>query len=275
MLHAILINMETDMRVYLTTAELTNPAAADLLSLCIRISIDGKIELEEIKELRRWLRNYEGKGIPAVTYLADIMQRITADKVIDQDELVELQMAIERVVPAVYRTPIVQARRKRDQEKQARRRELRQIQLQHEKESQDRQKSEAIAKAMRLRHDFAKVAGVTFQNDDWTERQDIIAKCRVGETLYFQHDVHNKYSTFATKVLRQNNEQIGHVPEYLAGHVLDQIDSGYGVIGFLSNITGGYGDHPVYGVNILIVYFAKDVSNEEFTSYVKLQLHRL
>lgn len=257
------------MRVYLTKTDLQNPVAKELLALCIRIADDGQITLDEIKELRRWLRANESSEIESVRYLADIMHRITADKVIDRDELIELQMAIERVVPAAYRDPIVKARKNREKEKQARRREIREQEKLKEREERDKQRAEEIRLAKRLRHSFAKVAGVSFRNDDWTERQDVIDKCRAGEMLYFEHDAENRFSTFATKVLRaETNEQLGHVPEYLASHVLEQMEDGYGVIGYITAITGGYGDPPILGVNMLIVYFARDVSNEEYHAYV-------
>jgi hypothetical protein len=51
------------------------------------VAIDGKLDLPEIKELRKWLRaNKENDSIAAIGYLHDIMARITADGVIDRDE---------------------------------------------------------------------------------------------------------------------------------------------------------------------------------------------
>ncbi len=43
------------MRVFLTKSDLQNPAAVELLNLCVRIAEDGQITLDEIKELRRCL----------------------------------------------------------------------------------------------------------------------------------------------------------------------------------------------------------------------------
>ncbi len=178
-------------------------------------------------------------------------------------------MAIERVIPAAYRDPIVQARKKREKEKQARRREIREQEKLKEREERDKQRAEETRLAKRLRHSFAKVAGVSFRNDDWTERQDVIDKCRAGEMLYFEHDAQNRFSTYATKVLRaETKEQLGHVPEYLASHVLEQMEDGYGVVGYITAITGGYGDQPIHGVNMLIIYFARDISSEEYHAYV-------
>ena len=99
------------MRVYLSKTDVATDAGAELLQLCLRITDDGKIDLEEIKSLIRWLRvNWKNESIPAIPYLYDIMKRITADRVIDKDELLELQIAIERVIPTVQRTPAIQER---------------------------------------------------------------------------------------------------------------------------------------------------------------------
>jgi hypothetical protein len=43
------------MRVYLTQPELETEAGKQLLELTIRIAADGKLDLPEIKELRKWL----------------------------------------------------------------------------------------------------------------------------------------------------------------------------------------------------------------------------
>src|SRR5262245_40885547 len=187
------------MRVFLTNAELETEIGKQLLDLTVRIATDGKLDLPEIKEFRKWLRdNKENESIAAIGYLHDIMARIAADGVIDRDELLELQLAIERVVPAARRAPIVQTRKKREDARRERLRETRRIEKEKEKEERKRLREEEHARQMRLRHSFAKVAGVTFPNDDGSERQEIIKRCRPGEQLHLRHDAYNEYSMFAT-----------------------------------------------------------------------------
>ncbi len=98
-------------RVYLTQPELQTETGQQLLDLVVRIALDGKLDLEEIKELRRWLKQNSTSSLPSVAFLHDIMTRITADKVIDRDELLELHLAIERVIPKSHREPILKARK--------------------------------------------------------------------------------------------------------------------------------------------------------------------
>ncbi|HEY2783958.1 MAG TPA: HIRAN domain-containing protein, partial [Fimbriiglobus sp.] len=113
-----------------------------------------------------------------------------------------------------------------------------------------------------------KVAGVTFSNDDGSERQEIIQRCSVGEQLTLRHDAYNAYSMFATQVLRSNGEQLGHAPEYLAERICIELEEGYNPTGILKNITGGTWDKPIRGVNFAVFFFAKDVTDSELRQYV-------
>lgn len=256
------------MRVFLTTPELETEAGKQLLKLTFRIATDGKLDLPEIKELRKWLRdNKSNESVAAIGYLQDIMARITADGVIDRDELLELHLAVERVIPTSHRKSVIQARKQREAARRERLREQRHVEKEKEKQERKRIREEEYARQMRLRHSFAKVAGVTFPNDDGSERQHIIRRCRRGEQLILKHDAYNEYSIFATQVLRTNGEQLGHAPEYLAERIYNELDDGYNVVGLLTDITGGSWDKPTRGVNFVVFFVATDVTNEELRHY--------
>lgn len=256
------------MRVFLTIPDLKTDVGKQLLELTVRIATDGKLDLDEIKELRRWLRdNKDETSIAAVGYLHDIMSRVTADGVIDRDELVELHLAVERVIPKAHRTPVVQARKKRETARRERIQEKRRIEKEKEKEERRLAREEEHARRMRIRHSFAKVAGVTFPNDDGSERQDIIRRCKRGEQLILRHDAYNAHSLFATQVVRANGEQLGHVPEYLAERICGETEDGYNTVCVITGITGGSWDKPTWGVNFAVFFVAKDVTNEELQEY--------
>ena len=70
----------------------------------------------------------------------------------------------------------------------------------------------------------AKVAGVTYENDDGSSRQGIIAKCVEGEELELIREPDNVYDPLATKVCRINGEQLGYVESDFAGNVARAID---------------------------------------------------
>lgn len=256
------------MRVYLTTPELETEVGQQLLEMTVRIATDGRIDLPEIKELRKWLRsNKENESMVAIGYLHNIMDRITADGVIDRDELFELHLAIERVIPAAHRTQVVQARKKREAARTERLKETRRIEKQKEEEEFKQAKAEEYAYRMRLRHTFAKVAGVSFPNDDGSERQDVIRRCKVGEWLTLRHDAYNDYSIFAIQVLRTNGEQLGHAPEYLAERICSEIEDGYEVLGILMDVTGGTWDKPTRGANFAVLIVGKNVPDDELVQY--------
>jgi len=257
------------MRVYLKTSDLESEAGKQLLDLTVHIAMDGKLDLDEIKALRSWLlANASNTQIAAIGYMRDIMTRIAGDGVIDRDELIELHLAVERVVPPSHRAPIVEARKKRDAARRERLKEARKAEREKEIEERRRLREEEYHRTMRLRHTFAKVAGVTFPNDDGSERQAIIRRCKEGEYLTLRHEPDNHYSDFAIQVLRESGEQLGHAPEYLAERICQEDEAGYKAIGVIKNVTGGTPDKPNRGVNFLTVFFSRDVNRDELHKYV-------
>ena len=137
------------------------------------------------------------------------------------------------------------------------------------KEEGKRLREEEYARKMRFRHAYAKVAGVTFPNDDGSERQEIIGRCWVGEGLILRRDTENRFSSDATQVLRASCEQLGHVPEYLAERICHELEAGYKVAGIITDLTGGSWDRPTRGVNFIVFFLAADVIDEEFQQYAK------
>jgi hypothetical protein len=258
------------MRVSLTKSDLKSPYGKQLLDLCTCIAADGKLELEEIKALRRWLReNHAQSNLAAANYLHDVMCRVTADGVIDRDELLELLLAVERIIPVAQRTPIAEARKKRLAAQKAVEKEAKRAEREAQRQNDERRRQEEYRQTTRLRHIFTKVAGVTFQNDDDSERQDIIARCRIAETLSLRHRRDHGFSEYATAVCRVNGEQLGYLPESLAEQVCEEVEAGFSVQGILKNRTGGTADKPTRGVNIIVFLFASDVSQHEREEYVK------
>ena len=256
------------MRTFLTKPEIATEAGKQLLDLCVDIVADGKIDLDEIKRLRRWLRsNKDNNSVNAVSYLDDIMTRITADGVVDRDELLELHLAVERVIPTAIRKQGADQRKKRQAKKRDRDRERKRIQKEAEKEERKRQREEDFRRFMRVRHDFAKIAGVSFPNDDGSERQTIIRNCTAGEQLLLEHDRNNSYSIYATKILRTNGQQLGHAPEYLAQRIVDRLEDGFHVTSLITQLTGGTHDRPTRGVNVLVLYYQSDVASAELNEY--------
>ncbi len=262
------------MRVTLTPEQLATQAGKELLEITVRITLDGKLDAAEIKDLFRWLTANQANGdIAAIPYLRDIILRAAADKVVDRDELMELHLAIERVIPPDFREGIKGARKSQEAAKRDRDREkkrlLREEQKAKEKEERDRLRAEDREKRMRLRHQFAKVSGVSFPNDDGTERQTIVRQCRAGEALMLEHDPNNRYSAYAIKLLRTNGQQLGHAPEYLAERICDEWKDGYKVAAMITEVTGGTVGKEYCGVNFVVFFVADSATADDYARYVQ------
>ncbi len=63
----------------------------------------------------------------------------------------------------------------------------------------------------KVRHFHTKIVGVTHKNADGSNRQKIIRKCGVFETLVFDHEEDNPHDANAVRVCRQNGQQLGYL----------------------------------------------------------------
>ncbi|GAA4841467.1 HIRAN domain-containing protein [Algivirga pacifica] len=69
------------------------------------------------------------------------------------------------------------------------------------------------------------IAGVRYQNDDGSQRQDIIRECKKGERLMLIPDSINQYDKHAIQVLRLNRQQIGFLDMDLAIEVKSRLEA--------------------------------------------------
>jgi hypothetical protein len=70
-----------------------------------------------------------------------------------------------------------------------------------------------------IRAFHTKVAGITHQNDDGSERQRIASQCRPGEPLVLIPDPDNPHDENAIRVCRAYGEQLGFLNSELAPKV--------------------------------------------------------
>ena len=91
-------------QIRLTDDQLQTPDGAELAQICRAILRPGKLDLNGIKALRKWLRaHFKKTKIPAILYLTDLMERIAADGFINQKELTKLEAALIAVLPEAHR----------------------------------------------------------------------------------------------------------------------------------------------------------------------------
>jgi hypothetical protein len=101
-------------RRHLTKSEQTTPKGAELILLCERITVSGRLTEPGIRELIRWLRLNRGVGIPAVEVLTEIVSRIVSDRSVSNTELAELHESIEAILPPTIRKIAVKRRKERE-----------------------------------------------------------------------------------------------------------------------------------------------------------------
>lgn len=98
-------------RVTIAKADRDSGPGAELMALCQRITVGGKLTEDGIKELIRWLRNNGSANLPAKDHLTEVMTKIVADRTVTRDEHQELYRAIESILPPDIRKTIVQQRK--------------------------------------------------------------------------------------------------------------------------------------------------------------------
>lgn len=91
------------------------------------------------------------------------------------------------------------------------------------------------------------VAGESFKNKDGSDRQKIIARLMVGDSVRLEADPGNRHDRHAVKVMAAGG-QIGFLPK---GHHLDAEVAEGRLFGFIAAINEG--DSGMRGVTLLLV----------------------
>lgn len=102
-------------------------------------------------------------------------------------------------------------------------------------------------------HYIIRVAGVSYQNDDGSRRQEILAHCKVPEMLQLVRQPNHRHDTNAIQVRRENGEMLGFVPRDEARLMAPELDEGRRYVAVLTTLDGGYGQKPTRGAGVLIV----------------------
>jgi hypothetical protein len=103
--------VQTVGRITLTKAQLQIPEVQEFVELLVKIAADGVLEYEELQSLTEWLNNHSKSEIPAIRFMFDLMIAICADGKITDEEIFEVQLAIERILPKEFRNQIAAKRK--------------------------------------------------------------------------------------------------------------------------------------------------------------------
>jgi hypothetical protein len=182
--------------VPLTKTQLQTEAGAELLALCERITADGRVTDDEVKELEAWLARHETTDLPAVAFLRTCVSAILEDAIVTPSERRDLSQALERVLPPEQRRKAREARQKSEQEEWA-----------------------AAVEEEENTYDFM-VAG-TRHDGRW---KVIRERVRPGEQAELVRDYGNKFSANAIGVRVAGGLMVGYVPEFLAAEIAPLLD---------------------------------------------------
>ena len=106
-----------------------------------------------------------------------------------------------------------------------------------------------------------KVVGVSHTNPDGSSRQILIARyCHPGMPLIFKREPNNPVDPNTVAVwinirfllIFHPEVQIGYISADLAEEFAETIEASGRLQGWITDITGGTREKPIYGVNILI-----------------------
>lgn len=97
-------------RVTLTKSQLRIPEVSEFAELLINIASDGAIEYEELQNLAEWLNAHKSIDVPAIHFMFNLLLRVCKTQQLGGEEIYQVQLGIERVLPKEFRTRIVEKR---------------------------------------------------------------------------------------------------------------------------------------------------------------------
>ena len=87
--------------------------------------------------------------------------------------------------------------------------------------------AETCKRDSRIQHRIVALAGTEYQNRDGTDRQEIGGQCFPREALNLRHEPTNEFDRNAVGVFRNNGQQLGYLPRWLAAQTVEQMKAGY------------------------------------------------
>lgn len=102
------------------------------------------------------------------------------------------------------------------------------------------------------------IFGVTYKNDDGTNRQELLKYRESGEYIILEYDLMVDYSK-SIKVCTTKGLQLGEISIYLAPCLIEYIRSNHHLVAQISELTGGTIEQPTRFCNILIKIYEPTV----------------
>lgn len=97
---------------------------------------------------------------------------------------------------------------------------------------------------------FTKLVGVSFKNNDNTDRQELIKKLKEDDILTIEHEPNNPYDSNSHVIISKYGV-LGHISRSLALDIINKQKEGQKIIGIKDFKVTGQQKHTL-GVNITI-----------------------
>lgn len=219
-------------RISLTRTQRTSQIGAELLSLCQTVTADGSLNDEEVSSLREWLTAHAASDLPAIRFLAPIVERILADGVVNTAERRELYLAVEKVLPPDARGLARAARMASEWTERQERTEAAKLSKDEERAERERNRP--------IEHFDFMIAGAKYEG-----RPAIIKRhVRVPDEVQLARDPDNRYSRNAVKVVTASGRHIGFVPEEHASDLAPLLDKAHPYVAKIKKVLIG-STHPI------------------------------
>jgi hypothetical protein len=209
-------------QVTLSKAERETPVGRELISLLTGLSADGNVSREEMERLRAWLEVDRGIEFPALSFLHETIEQISADGEVTEDELDLLALAIERVLPKEIRLAAAATRKQaRETRRTAERERKRRATITARAEKRAAQAAARFREGVLYRSEFA-VRGA-FRSE---ERREACERLSEGDTVTLEREPDNSHDTNAVLVLGDADCELGYVPREKARELAPLLDAG-------------------------------------------------
>jgi hypothetical protein len=101
------VRFQKGQRLTLTEEQCATSLGQDLIDILLEIEEDGILTAEEIRKLNKWLDDKADSDIPAVQFLLRTSDRVVRNKKLTPTRLLEMQSAVERVLPKKIRDDVI------------------------------------------------------------------------------------------------------------------------------------------------------------------------
>jgi hypothetical protein len=213
---------EDQRRVTLTKAQAESPTGQELIALLTWLSADGMVSREEMSQLRSWLEVDHGVDFPALPFLYEVIDQISSDGEVSEDELDRLAFAIERVLPKDVRAAAALRRKQNREARRVAERESRRQAL-----IADRSERRAAKESSRLRagilYDAEFAVRGAFRSSN---RRDACERLVEGDSVALEREPDNAHDPNAILVLGDGDCEMGYVPRDEARELARLMDDG-------------------------------------------------